>query len=426
MRIHTYEKGPGFASSLKDLPSTITGSAIGIALVSTIFGTSIDFLFIEVANQANWPADYLAGFLFAAHFFAGILGWILTFYYKQPIVGATSIPGFIFWGMGALNFTLPELYGAAVFAGILVLLLGITGSIEYVMERLPIPVVMGMTAGCLMPMCTAIPGAVVTAPIIAGSAFVGYVVCKRWVKWMPETIGALIVGVVAFAIVGTPDFSGIEWSLMGPMFAMPAFNMSACLSLGFPLAVLVVGAENAQAIGGMQGLGYDVPITAMTNYSGVMGILGAFVCAHNINIAGPMTLICAGPNAHPDMDKRYGAAFLNGLFYGVIGFIVLPMISFLNAIPAALVTIIAGFALVDCVAECLQDTFKSGKFLTGGFFALIIAMANNTIFHIDAPFWALVIGWLISYIIDHEDYVDFVKKVAAGEDVKAEFNALVD
>jgi benzoate membrane transport protein len=411
LRIHTYEKGPGFASSLRDLPGTLTGSAFGTALISTIFGTSVDFLFIEVASKANWPNDYLAGFLFAAHFFAGFLGWILTFYYKQPIVGATSIPGYIFWAMGALHFSIPELYGAAVFAGLVVLLLGVTGTIDFLMDRLPFPVVMGMTAGCLMSMVTAIPGAILEAPIIAGAAFVGYIVCHRWTKWMPDTIGALILGCVALAIVGMPDFSGVEWTLSGPMFAMPAFNLQACLSLGLPLAILVVGAENAQAIGGMQGLGYKVPISAMTNYSGIMGMLGAFVCAHNINIAGPMTLICASPSALPDPDKRYGAAFLNGLFYGMIGLVVVPMITFLQAIPAALVTIIAGFAMVECIADCLKDAFRDGKFWMGGFFALFIALANNTIWHIDAPFWALVVGWLVSFICENEDYAEHLKAV---------------
>ncbi|WP_227762278.1 benzoate/H(+) symporter BenE family transporter [Zhaonella formicivorans] len=173
MNFHWFEKGPGYASGIKDLPKTFTTPAISQALIAAIFGISVDVIFIKSAQEGGWPNGAIVGWLFAVHVLGGFLCWFLNLYYKKPIAGASSITGGVMFATAATSFTINELYGAAVVAGIIVFLLGVTGTIKKVMAILPMPVVLGMTAGVLLRFVTGIPGAIQDAPVVAGAAFIG-------------------------------------------------------------------------------------------------------------------------------------------------------------------------------------------------------------------------------------------------------------
>lgn len=411
MKLNWVEKGPGYLSGIRDLPSTFSASAIGAALISAIFGISVDVIWISAAQQGGWPMEAIVGWLFACHVLGGLLILALTLYYKMPIVGASSIAGGIMFVLAAVNFSIPELYGAAMFSGLIVFLLGITGTIKKVMGYLPMPIVLGMTAGVLLKFVTKIPGSVQQAPIIAGSAFVAFMLCSRFVKKVPATLAGLLVGVVACALTIDLDFTAVDFTLSKPMFMMPAFNLKACLSVGIPLALLVIGAENAQAMGVLQANGYKPPVNGMTIYSGAFGMIGPLFGIHNVNVAGPMTVMCAGPDAGPK-DKRYGAAVWNAILYGIAGPFVIPLVGFFAVIPKPLVAVIAGLAMIKVVSSSLKDTFANGKFLMGGFFAFIIGVSGISPFSIGAAFWALMGGIIITLLLDGNDYKEFVQQSA--------------
>ncbi|WP_227762276.1 benzoate/H(+) symporter BenE family transporter [Zhaonella formicivorans] len=241
----------------------------------------------------------------------------------------------------------------------------------------------------------------------------GYLLVARFMKNIPGALGALVFGVIAFIVTGSPDFSGVHFTLTGPMFVKPQFNLMAAISVGIPLAILVIGAENAQSIGVLKALGYDPPVNAMTIYSGIFGTLGPFLGIHNVNIAGPMTVMTCSPEVGKK-ELRYGASFLNDFFYGIAGPFVIPLVAFLAVIPKPLVTIVAGLAMLRVVSSSLIDTFAEGKFLMGGFFAFIIGASNITVLQISAAFWALLGGCLVSLLLEGKDYAEFRKQQTAS------------
>ena len=58
------------------------------------------------------------------------------------------------------------------------------------------------------------------------------------------------------------NFSGVTY--IAPRIIAPAFNGKLILACSIPLAALVMGAENAQAMGVLRAEGYDVPYNGMT------------------------------------------------------------------------------------------------------------------------------------------------------------------
>ena len=164
-------------------------------------------------------------------------------------------------------------------------------------------------------------------------------------KKLPAVLPALIAGLIVAGIRGDFAFQASDYGFTILQFTVPKFNAGTILSLSVPLAVLVIGAENAQAIGVLKGQKYNVPINAMTIWSGIGGMLTAFFGGHNANIAGPMTAIIADPSTG-DPEKRYPGAVLNGAGLIIFGIFTSYALGIVSGLPATLISVLAGLALI--------------------------------------------------------------------------------
>ena len=168
-----------------------------------------------------------------------------------------------------------------------------------------------------------------------------------------------------------------------------------------PLAVLVIGAENAQAIGVLYAEGYRPPINAMTVISGLGGIAAGFIGGHNANIAGPMTAICSSDQAGEDREGRYAATVLNGILFAAFGIFAGVAVPLIMALPGPLIGAVAGLAMITVLLSAFQAAFdRKAGYQIGAFVALIVAMSNISFFSISAPFWSLLAGALVSLLIE--------------------------
>ncbi|MCG8564370.1 MAG: benzoate/H(+) symporter BenE family transporter, partial [Desulfobacterales bacterium] len=192
--------------------------------------------------------------------------------------------------------------------------------------------------------------------------------------------------------------------LVLPSFYAPEFTLDAFFSISVPVAILVIGAENAQATGVLLTEGYKPPINFMTIISGIGGIMTSFFGGHNANIAGPMTAICASEAAGENKDGRYAATVINGILFAGFGVIASIAVTFIQGVPKPLIGMVAGLAMIGVLTQAFEQAFAKGKFKVGAFFALVIAMSGISVAKISAPFWALVVGVIISLIIEPQDF----------------------
>ena len=192
-------------------------------------------------------------------------------------------------------------------------------------------------------------------------------------------------------------------SYIAPRVIAPKFNAQLILSCSIPLAALVMGAENAQAMGVLKTEGYDVPANAMTVWSGVGGIVSGMFGAHNANIAGPMTAICASPEAGPK-EGRYVASVVNGITFALFGVVGVYAITFVGGFPSGLANCLAGLAMMNVLIGALKSAFSTGKFKYGAFAAFCVGLSGVTILKVGCAFWALVIGVVVSLICESKDF----------------------
>lgn len=402
-----FEKGPGFKSGIADLGKSLNGKTISSGLVSTIFGiTGPCLVTIAAAQTAGFTQADTITWIFGIYVFGGLLGAILALYYKQPISGAYSIPGATMMGAALAGYTFNQAAGAFIIAGVLVLLVGMSGLIKKIMKFLPLEIVMAMVAGAMMKFGVAIVTAAKADVITCGAAILAFFLIPKipGLKRVPGILASLIIGTLVAVLRG--QFAGAEMSgisYIGPRIIAPAFNGKLILACSIPLAALVMGAENAQAMGVLRAEGYEVPYNGMTVASGIGGIVAGLFGAHNANIAGPMTAICCSEEAGPK-EGRYAASVFNGITFALFGLFGVYTTAFVKAIPSGLVSIWAGLAMLNVLINSLKGAFSTGKFRTGAFIALCTGISGVTILGIGCAFWSLVFGVLVSFLAEPQDF----------------------
>lgn len=189
---------------------------------------------------------------------------------------------------------------------------------------------------------------------------------------------------------------------------MPAFSLDAMISIGIPLALLIICSENAQATGVLTAEGYNPPNNAMAISGSAVGLIAALFGAHAVNIAGPATAI----NAAKEVGKkevRYAAGFVNGIIYAVYGLFASLIVPFVIAMPSVIIAVIAGLAMLGVLINALKTAFSAAKFQMGAFFALIIGMSGISFFNISAPLWAIIGGIFVSSLIEMEHFSQKLK-----------------
>lgn len=391
------EQGAGLRAGFAALPRALNRNTIVTAAVAILFSIAGPALiYVSVAEQLGFTAAQTSSWLFGAYAIAGVTSLVLAPYYKMPIVGAACIPGVSMLAVALAGHSFAEAVGAYIASGVLVLLIGVSGLASRVMALVPLPIVMGMVAGCMMNFGTGIVSATAQMPLVCGAAVVGYFALPRVLKKIPPVPASLLCALIALLLTGGFETANLSFSFSAPLFTLPRFAPGTLLSVSVPLAVLVIGAQNAQAIGALRAQGYDAPVDAMTVASGVASVVAGLFGGHNASIAGPMTAICASSDADPDPAKRFGAAFACGVLSIVFGVFSSAALGLIAAIPVAVTTVLAGLAmvsvLVSALVSALTEAFSGATHPRGAFVALVVGLSGVTLLGVGAAFWALIFG----------------------------------
>jgi len=402
----TIERGPGFREGIADLGKYFDLSKTGAGLAAAVFGcTGPALIILNAANEGGLSNSQAVSWLFSIYVLGGLMTLGLALYYKQPIMGAWTIPGAVMIGVVLADFNLAEAAGAYFVSGVLVFLIGISGTFRKIVEFLPQPIIMGMIAGVLIEFTIGIVTAVSEAPIVAGAGVLGFLLFHRFVPQIPGIVGAIGLGTGAAVWEGATALSQVSVSMAQPVLVTPVVTPDSIITIAIPLTVMVIGAENMQAIGVLQAEDYDPPINSMLIFSGLGGMLASLMGGHNANVAGPMTAITSSDEAGDQKDGRYVASVIGGILFGGFGFIAAAATSIVNAVPGTLISLLAGIAMISVLISAFEESWAvSEKYRYGTFFALIIGISGISLLDIGAPFWSLIGGVGVSIILEPEDW----------------------
>lgn len=376
---------------------------MGAGFVAFLLGaTGPALLVYQAATNAGYPAAVIDSWFFAIYVGGGLLSLLLAFMYREPICGAFPIAGSALLVTVLGGYTIGEAVGAFLVSGVLVAALGFSGVFQSILERIPNEVVMGALAGILLPFGIEVFAILPGEPVLVGAMMVAFLLFFRFARAVPPALAALVVGMVLSAAAGRFDLGDVSFALARPVLVAPAFDLGAMFSIAVPLTLLALATQNAPGIGILRAGGYRPPVNAITIFSGLGSVLTAPLVGNGLNIAAPMTAVCAAPEAHPDPARRYVATVVQGLLFIAFGLAGATAVSLIRALPPALIVCVAGLALLPVILQSLRLSVGQPRHALAAGAALLIGASNVTLLGIGSAFWAIVAGVLLARFLGQD------------------------
>ncbi len=174
---------PGLRRVLADLgPSTLANGVLGL-----VFAASGPLaIVLSVGTAGGLAPDALASWIFGIFFVNGLITVGMSWVYRQPLAFFWTIPGAVLVGPALKHFSLPEVVGAYLVTGVLILVVGATGWVRRAMNAVPMPIVMAMVAGVFLRFGLDLVRGVHADPVL-GAAMVGVFVA---LSALPSWAGA--------------------------------------------------------------------------------------------------------------------------------------------------------------------------------------------------------------------------------------------
>ena len=207
-------------------------------------------LHIAVASQLGLTADQSSSWIFIIWTSGAFASIALSVYYRIPVPITWSIPGLIYLGTLAGEFTFAEIAAANLVAGLLILALGILGVGGRIMRWLPLPIVMGMFAGSIFSYVTRLVDVTVGDFEVAGPTVGGYLLGRLIGNPKVPPVGlAVVFGAIAVLIGGQATPEAMSWSLPSPNVPSMSFSASSVFAISLPMVVLALGLATSRGWG---------------------------------------------------------------------------------------------------------------------------------------------------------------------------------
>jgi benzoate membrane transport protein len=375
------------------------------AVVGFIFAASAPVAIILTASEKGGLAGSdIESWLFGCFFINGLISIGFCLVYRQPLVFLWTIPGTILVGQALDHVSFAQVIGAYYATGALMFILGLSGWMRKCMSRLPMPIVMAMVAGVFLQFGLNLIFAIRDGVVIAAPMTVVFLLLSAWARgarMVPPLIGALIAGIVAIALSGEFDLHGpMAFTLARPNLYVPDFSWSAMVELVLPLAITVLAAQNAQGFVILEAAGHKPPVNAVTAVCGFGSIIAASVGSVSTCLTGPVNAIISSAG---DKDKHYAAGVMVSLLALLFGMFSPVFTRFMLATPKVFIATLAGLALLRVLERAFVASFN-GAFTLGAAVTFLVTVANVPIFSIGAPFWAVIVGLVVSLVLERNDF----------------------
>jgi benzoate membrane transport protein len=362
-------------------------------------------LHLGVSDELGLDRAQTSSWIFIVWFTGAVASILLTLRYRQPIPITWSIPGLVYLGTLAGEYSFAELVGANLVAGLLILALGLVGVGRRIMAWLPLPIVLGMFAGSILEYVVRLVEVTVDDAVVAGSAIGGYLVGRALANPRIPPVGLAVVGGgLAVVLADRATAAPVAWELPTVQTPELAVSFSAVIAVSVPLAVLAIGLGNVQGIGFLVAQGYRVPINAITVVVGVNSVVNAFFGGHQAIVARTGAAILGGRDAGP-MSQRYWANLVAASLTIVLALAAATVASLLQVLPATFIVALAGLAIFTALQDAVEKAF-AGRLRFGAMVAFVVAATPFSYAGITSDFWAILAGLLASALVERREIAE--------------------
>ncbi|NUT34587.1 MAG: benzoate/H(+) symporter BenE family transporter [Hamadaea sp.] len=363
-------------------------------VVTALVGFASSFAVVLAGLRAVGADErQAASGLFALCLGIGLTAIALGLRHRMPITIAWSTPGAaLLAATGPVPGGFAAAEGAFLVAGALIVAAALFPLLSRWITAIPVPMASAMLAGVLLDLCLAPAQAVVQIPWLAVPVVLVWAALYRLARpWAVP--GALVAAVVAIAVTGTDQ----PIRALPPELALtaPTFDAAAIVSIGVPLFLVTMAAQNVPGMAVLAGFGYHPPVRPTLAVTGVASMGAALFGGHALNLAAITAALAAGPEAGPDPKRRWIASVTAGagmIGLGLTGGLAMALVL---VSPPVLIEAVAGLALLGAFAGALVAAVTPVEGRDAAIVTLVVTASGMTLFGVGAAFWGLVAGALM-------------------------------
>ncbi len=388
----------------RTLPALIAGLTVAI-----VFLAVLSIVLTAAGPRGMGLSDRrTSGWIALVYGLPMIPSLVLTLRYRMPLLLTGNVFALIFFVSLGNRIGFPELAGASILAGAIVLVTTVLGLTARLAAWIPAPIVQGLIAGAVIPFVVNIFSSLSTSggarvPIMVGCAVLGYLLSQRLLGTrLPPILPAFVAGFIAAAATGQLGAFPSTFALPGLEFIRPDFSWTAIATVTPVLLALMTVQSNVPAVIYLRSQGFHPPERILNVVSGAGTLLGSFFGPITVSLALPPVLVTAGPTAG-ERSLRYRSVYLPVAAGLLIAIFAATAADLAMLVPPVLLLTMAGLALVPALAVALRE-ISAGPLVLGPLFALAIALSKMTVFGLGPFFWSLVLGTAISLLLERDGW----------------------
>lgn len=375
-------------------------SAIVAGVIAVLVGyTSSAVIVFQAASAAGASSAEASSWLGIICVSMGALTILLSLKYRIPVMFAWSTAGAALLVTSLSGVSLTDTIGAFVFSAVLILLCGLTGFFEKIMNKIPVAIASAMLAGVLLHFAMEVFLSMKTQMLLSMTMFIVYLCGKRFFPRF-NIVVVLISGMIIAWMLNLMNFGPITFDILRPVFLKPTFNPSVLISVGIPLFVVTMSSQNLTGIAVMKSFGYRPEISKLISWSGLANLVIAPFGGYTLNLSALTAAICMGPECHIDPTKRYVGALTSGVIYIVIGIFSSAVVSIFTAFPKELILTVAGLALMSTINNAMTTVYHHERDREAAMITFFVTASGVSLFGVGAAFWGLVAGTIASLVFN--------------------------
>jgi benzoate membrane transport protein len=363
------------------------------AFVAAIVGFGGTLAIIIAAAQAVGATQaQTASWVTALCLAMAVESFYLSWRTRMPVISAWSTPGAALIA-ASTGFTMPEAVGAFIVAAVLLIVTGLFRPLTDLISRIPASIASGMLAGIV---ATFAINAVKTIPVdpwLILPLIAAFFVIRLFNPSLSVLAVLLGGGLAAWLTGRVGPLPGAELSTL--TWVWPEFTLSAAIGLGLPLYLVTMASQNLSGLAVLKAAGYSPPAGPLIGFTGLISLLTAPLCASTSNLAAISAAICTGPDVHPDPAERWKTGPFYALAYLVFAAFGASLVAIFAVLPATLIALVAGLALMASLANALAIALKDDAERIAATMTFVVTASGLTLFGVGAAFWGLVGGLIV-------------------------------
>jgi benzoate membrane transport protein len=171
------------------------------------------------------------------------------------------------------------------------------------------------------------------------------------------------------------------------------------VGIALPLYVITMASQNIPGLALLRHFGYEPPVRPVLAATGLSTAATAIGGGYTVNLAAITAALVAGPDSHPDRDRRWIASVAAGFCYILLGLTAGVSAVLLTQAPPQLVEAIAGLALLPTLGSAFSSALAEEKGREAAVLTFVVAASGVSAFGVGAPVWALAAGLVLRAVL---------------------------